>query len=74
MGLGERSCLIATEPIGAKDSEREGCVHECVQVTKHGCTALIGLAKWTLGWFLLVLGLVPLYTYELAVVPQALNL
>lgn len=49
-------------------------MRECVQVTKQGCSASIGLAKLTLGWVLLVLGLVPLYTYELAVAPQTLNL
>lgn len=49
----------------AKDSERN--MRMGVQVTKQGCTALIGLAKLTLGWFLLVLGLAPLCMYELAV-------
>lgn len=61
LGLDEESCLILIESHRvAKDSEREGRVHERVQVPKHGCTAWTGLAKLTLGWFLLVLGLVPL--------------
>lgn len=54
----------------AKDSERDSCMSMCRSLS----TALIGLAKLTLGWFLLVLRLVPLCMYELAVAPQTLNL